>query len=126
MSDKTWKKVSSKRYQIEIDGAYVDIAVPYAKVERIVEAFFANGGMMSEDGQVVTSVQTLIKNFGVLGDILLSKYDSKGDLTEEKGCRDLSYEEVVSLFEIAADILSSFMQAISAEAPKVASEAEVA
>jgi hypothetical protein len=124
MSEKKWRNVSEKKYQIDIDGAYVDVLVPYAKVEKIVEAFFANGGMMSEDGQMVTSVPTLIKNFGVLGDILRSEYDSKGVLTKDVGCRDLSASEVTALFEIASHLLETFMQAIMATKEEPESETE--
>jgi hypothetical protein len=124
MSEKKWRNVSEKKYQIDIDGSYVDVLVPYAKVEKIVEAFFANGGMMSEQGQMITSVPTLIKNFGVLGDILRSEYDSKGVMTKDVGCRDLSASEVTALFEVASDIIAGFMSAITATTEEPESETE--
>ena len=108
-----WKKVNNKKYQIEINEEFVTLDVPYAKVEKLVEAFFANGGMVSESGEVVTSIAVLIKNFGVMGDILRSKYDAKGTLLEDVGCRDLEYTEVTDLFEIASAIISDFIAVIS-------------
>jgi len=112
----SWKKVSNKKYQIEINGEFVSLDVPYAKVEKLVEAFFANGGMVSESGEVVTSVAVLIKNFGIMGDILRSKYDAKGTLIEDIGCRDLEYTEVTDLFEVASAVIGDFINVISGPA----------
>lgn len=113
-----WKKISSKKYQIEIDGEFKTISVPFGKVEKIVEAFFANGGLISETGEILTDPATLIRSFGVLGDILMSDYDSKGDLVKSVGCRDLSDEEVIDLFGIASSVIENFINVISLEASK--------
>lgn len=110
-----FKKVSSKRYQIEIDGAWVDVHTPYGKIEKLVSAFFAKNGTLNSAEEITMSIPSLIANFGEFGDILLSTYDSRGNVIDEMGCRDLSYEEVTALFEVAADCINSFIEAVAAQ-----------
>lgn len=128
-NEKSFKKVSSKKYQIEVDGEYVTINVPFAKVEKLVEEFFSRGGAVSPEGEVLTDIPVLIRSFGALGDVLISEYDSKGNLVEDKGCRDMANEEVIALFQVATDVITNFIEVIAGhkeqeEAPAVTEKAE--
>ena len=107
-----WKKINSKKYQVELEEGWKDINVPYGKVEKLIEAFFASGGIINAAGEVSTSVPVLVKSFGTIGDILLSEYDSQGNCTKEAYCRDLSYEEVPELFKLATDVIENFMKVV--------------
>lgn len=107
-----WKKINSKKYQVELEDGWRDVFVPYGKVEKLIEAFFANGGILDADGKVTTSVPVLVKSFGTIGDILLSDYDSKGDCVREVYCRDLSFEEVPELFKVSVDVIENFMKVV--------------
>jgi hypothetical protein len=108
-----WKKINSKKYQVELDGEWTGLAVPFGKVEKIVEAFFGNGGVVDvETGTVLTSIPVLVRSFGELGDILLSDFDHAGEVKEKRSCRELSLEEVPQLFEVAVDVIQNFTAAV--------------
>jgi hypothetical protein len=114
-STKRWKRISSKKYQVELDEGWRDIFVPYGKVEILLTAFSALGGQVGEDGDLDVDMFTLVRSFGELGDILLTEYDNEGQVKEKGSCRDLSFEEIVPLFEIAKDVMENFTATISAQ-----------
>lgn len=108
-----WKKINDKKYQVELSDGWKDIFVPYGKVEKLIEAFFSNGGIIDSEGKVTTSVPVLVRNFGSIGDIMLSTYDNQGNITEATYCRHLSYKEVPELFKVAADVIENFMEVVA-------------
>jgi hypothetical protein len=109
-----YNKVSSKLYQATVNGKYVDINCPYGKVQAVFSAFIGAGGMITEDGQVQTDIISLISNFQRVGDILLTEYGAKGDIISEGDCSILDTEETVELFEIAVDVVTGFIETITA------------
>lgn len=117
-----WTKVSEKLYQVQIDGKYVSIEVPYGKARKLFTEFVGNGGSFDEEG--TADIIALINQFGTVGDILLSKFGPKGEIVEEGDCHELSTAETIELFQVAGDIVSNFIEAISqAKAPQVAEPA---
>ncbi|WP_299316378.1 hypothetical protein [uncultured Halomonas sp.] len=110
-----WKRINSKKYQVELDGELRNLSVPYGKVEVLIEEFFAKGGMVDPaTGTVLTDIPTLVRAFGTMGDILLSEYDGRGKLVTEVCCREFSLEEIPQLFEIAVDVIQNFTKAVFA------------
>lgn len=107
-----WKKINSKKYQVELEDGWKDLNVPYGKVEKLIEAFFANGGIISDAGKITTSVPVLVRSFGTIGDILLSEYDTQGECVNEVSCRTLSMEEVPDLFKVAVNVIENFMKVV--------------
>lgn len=114
-SNKRWKRISSKKYQVELDEGWKEIFVPYGKVEILLSAFSALGGQVGDEGDLAVDMFTLVRSFGELGDILLTEYDNEGQVKEKGSCRDLSFEEIVPLFEIAKDVMENFTATISAQ-----------
>jgi|LGVF01.2.fsa_nt_gb hypothetical protein len=108
-----FKKINSKKYQVELEDGWLDIFVPYGKVEKIIQAFYAEGGMLDENNNVTTSLPVMIANFSVIGDIVLSTYDSKGNLVTDVSCRDLAMEEVPKLFALATDVIENFIKVVA-------------
>lgn len=111
-----WKKISDKKYQRLADNEeWVSIDVPYGKVESVFAEFIGNNGLIDPTtGMVKTDLATLIGSFGSVGDIVLSEYDAQGNVSVKGSCRGLAPTEVPPLFEIATDIINSFISAISA------------
>jgi hypothetical protein len=107
-----WKKLSERRYQAVINDEVVTLDVPYGKSEAIFTAFLSSGGVINEEGEVVTDPLTLIHSFRRVGDILLTKYDRAGEIIEEGHCADLSVTEVKTLFEVAMDVVTGFTETI--------------
>lgn len=109
-----WKKCSPKLYQIELDGRYVDVPVPYIKVEKIFSEFMGNGGLIDPTtGLVTTDLMILISSFGSVGDAVLTEYDEQCRVVKAGNCRSLSFEEVPELFEIAVDVIENFIGRLS-------------
>lgn len=114
MSEQRFRKVNDKLYQVELNGKYEDINVPYGKIEKLLASFFGEGGMLdAETGQVMTDLPSLIRNFREIGDILLSEYNAKGEVVVEKYCGDLAAADIVSLFLLAQELIQNFTSAIS-------------
>lgn len=108
-----WKKINEKKYQLEIEGEFKTIDVPYGKVEAVFDAFVGAGGMVDAEGRVVNDLTALIRNFGKVGDIMLTTYDEKGKVAEEGCCAVLSTTETIELFEVAQDVITGFIGAIT-------------
>lgn len=115
-----WKKLNSKKYQVELDGEWQPVFVPYGKVELLIEEFFNKGGMVDPaTGSVLTDITVLVRAFGTLGDILLSEYDSRGLLVKEVSCREFAPEDIPQLFEIAVDVIQNFTKAVFATQARI-------
>lgn len=112
-----WMKVTDKLYQLQIDGKYVDIHTPYGKTELIFKAFVGAGGIISEDGSVINDIPSMISNFKVVGNILLSTYGPRGEYVVEGDCTTLSNDEVIELFQVATDIVEAFIVCIGKMKP---------
>lgn len=108
-----WQKINDKKYRISLDDNLTDIDVPYAKTEKIFVQFIGNGGLIDEYGNVTTDIVKLIANFKEVGNTLLTKYGPKGEIVEEGYCGDLSAAETIELFQIATDVVESFIQLIT-------------
>ena len=122
-----WQKITDKLYQIQIDGKYVDLSVPYAKTEKIFTQFISSGGLLDEYGNVTTDPYALTRNFTTVGDILLSTYGPKGSIVEEGDCSTLSAAEALQLFEVASDIVKNFillMSDMSEKTPEMSEDLE--
>lgn len=113
--EKKWKKINEKKYQrMTADGEWVNIDVPYGKVELIFAEFIGLGGMIDgETGAVTTDVVTMISSLSSVGDLLLSEFDPQGELITKGSCKGLATSEVPVLFEIATDIIQNFIQVIA-------------
>lgn len=117
-----YEKLSDKLYTMRIDGVLTDIKCPYAKTEALFKTFVGSGGMISPTGEVQNDIISLISNFTNVGNILLSVYGPRGEILEQGDCSLLSTQEIICLFEIASDIVQTFISDISQSNQKKASE----
>jgi hypothetical protein len=121
----SFKKLSPKRYQVQIDEEWVTLSVPYAKVEEVLTIFLENGGIVNFDtGEVGNDLLQLVSGFSKIGDVLLSTYGDDGKLQNFVSCKSLSPIEVMSLFKVALDVIQSFSEAVTTLAPKAAAQEE--
>jgi hypothetical protein len=117
MSEKTWSKINDKKYSIRINDELTDINTPYGKVEILFQSFVGAGGVISSEGIIQNDIISMISNFTKTGNILLSTYGPKGEVLVEGDCSQLSTKELIALFEVASDVVSSFIEVISAMNP---------
>ena len=120
-----WKKINDKKYQRYTEDGYVNVDVPYAKVELVFTEFINNNGLIDvETGLVKTDILTLVRSFGTIGDILLTEFGPDGTIVKEGNARILGMGEIFPLYEIAVDVIQAFMQAVSETvgAPKAPAE----
>lgn len=108
----SWEKISDKQYSIRLNNTLTDIFVPYAKADSLFRAFVSSGGVISEDGVVQNDIISLISNFSVVGNILLSTYGPRGEVLTEGDCSELSVGEVIEVFKVATDIVENFIKCI--------------
>jgi len=121
----SFQKINDKKYSIRIDGNLTDIDVPYGKSQALFEAFVGSGGVIDSEGNVKNDVMSMVRSFGTVGDILLSKYGAKGAVVEQGDCSELSTGEAIELFQMASEIVSDFIQAITqAQSPQAEPVAE--
>ena len=117
-----WKKVSDKRFQSEIDNEYVNIDIPFGKTELLFQLFCqyitADGKMNMDPIQMVLSMKQV-------GNILLTKFDTKGTLVEEGNCSNLSSIELADLFDIGQSNVLDFIEVISKRGKKQEQELEM-
>ena len=115
MAEKKWKKVTDKKYQrLTAEGEWVNIDMPYGKVEMVFAEFIGNNGLIDADsGLVRTGLRTLIASFGSVGNIILSEFDAQGNLVAKGNTKVLDMTEIPALYEIAIDVIENFMQVIS-------------
>lgn len=114
------RKISTSEFQLDLDGQWLTLFVPYGKVQDLVKEFGKQGGMYNmETGEVAQDVFTLMNQFETLGTILISTYDDKGKCTEVKTCAGYSYEAVIRIFTLAEQIITSFFLAISASKKEI-------
>lgn len=114
MSEKKWRKLSEKKYELVTDEGTIVIDMPYGKVEKIFIEFMGNNGVIDPTtGLVQTDLLSLIISFGSVGNTVLTKYDPEGNVLEEGNCKALTPSLVPSLFEIAKDVIENFIKVIS-------------
>lgn len=109
----SYEKINDKKYTIRIDGQLRDINVPYGKAQALFETFVGEGGVIDEKGEVKNDIMSLVSQFGKVGDCLLSEYGPKGQVVVEGDCSELSVAETIALFQMASEVVSSFIEAIS-------------
>ena len=110
-----FKKISDKRYQSEIDNEYVNIDVSFGKVEILFGEFWQ---YVTADGKISIDPLQMVLSMKKVGNILLTKYDAKGELIEEGNCINLSAIELADLFEIGQEVVLAFINVISARGKK--------
>lgn len=119
--DKPFRKISEKEYELVINGRTKTISIPYIKVEKLFSAYVTNGGVIDENGQVVTDIVTLVTSFRAVGDIMLTEYEvvnNKIVVAEEGDCSSLSHSEVIALFQLSSEVISNFILSLSQISPQ--------
>lgn len=111
----SFKKVSNKEYEIQIDGRTHTIRVPFGKTELIFREFISSGGMIDPTtGAVQTDLISLISSFHSVGDVLLTEFDETGKVTKEGNCFDLETEDLIVLFQLATEVIENFIKGLTA------------
>jgi hypothetical protein len=113
--EKPYVKLSETEYEIKIKGKTKLIEVPFGKVEKVFHAFISNGGIIDpETGQVQTDILSLISSFKDVGNILLTTFDENGQVTEPGNCSTLGTAEVIGLFQMATEVVETFIKGLTA------------
>lgn len=115
MAEQKWKKITDKKYQrMTAEGEWVNIDMPYGKVELVFAEFIGGNGLIdAASGTVKTDLMTLIGSFGSVGNIILSEFDAQGNLVAKGNTKALDMTEIPALYQIAIDVIENFMQVIS-------------
>jgi hypothetical protein len=114
MSEAKWKRVNDKKYQRLVGDEWVSVDMPYGKVELIFNEFIGEGGLIDPaTGFVATDLPTLIGKFGKIGGIVLTEFDSQGEVKTIGNTKVLDPCEIPPLFEIAVCVIENFTKAIS-------------
>lgn len=122
-----FRKINDKDYEVQIEGRTKAISVPFGKVEQVFAAFIANGGVIDPDtGEVTIDLLTLISSFKDVGNILLTEFDDAGAIITEGSCAKLSTLEVISLFQLATEVIENFIKGLAALQKKPAAPSEQA
>lgn len=111
--EKPFKKVSPTEYEIVIGGKTKLINVPFGKTEKIFACFISAGGIINEYGEVTTDILSLISSFKSVGDTLLTEFDDAGKVVTEGNCNLLSSVEVISLFQLATEVVENFIKELA-------------
>lgn len=114
----SFKKISGTEYEIVLQGRTKTIIVPFAKVQKLFKIFVQGGGIIdAETGHIQTDILTLIDSFQDVANLILTEYDENGHVTKEGNCANLDSEDVISLFQLASEVLASFIKGLSAMQP---------
>lgn len=110
-----YKRISEKRYQSEIDNEYVNIDIPFGRTEILFQEFCK---YITADGKMVIDPIQMVLSMKTVGNIMLTKFDAKGEVTEQGNCSNLSATELADLFEIGQEVVLAFIEVISARGKK--------
>jgi len=118
-AEKTYRKISDKEYELQVNGRTKSILAPFGKVEKLFSAFIAGNGVIDERGNVQTDIITLVSSFHSIGDIMLTEYcPETGKVLVEGNCATLDHSEVIALFQVASEIISNFILSLSQISPQ--------
>jgi hypothetical protein len=110
----SFRKISNKEYEIQIDGRTRTIFVPFGKTEMIFREFVSSGGVIDPTtGEVQNDILSLISSFGNVGNVLLTEFDETGKLVKEGNCFNLASEELVDLFQLATSVIENFIKTLT-------------
>ena len=110
-----FRKVNEKRYQSEIDGEYVNLDVPFSKVEMLFQEFCQ---YLTVDGKMDIDPIQMVLSMKKVGNIILTKFGPTGEVLEAGNCSNLSTEELADLFEIGQEAVLAFVTVISKRGKK--------
>ena len=110
----SFKKISGTEYEIVLQGRTKSIFVPFAKTQKLFIVFIQNGGIIDEEGRIQTDIITLIDSFKDVADLLLTEHDEEGHVVKEGNCSNLDSADVISLFQLASEVLQSFILELTA------------
>lgn len=127
----SFKKISSKEYEIVLEGRTKTILIPHGKVEMLFKEFINSGGVIDpETGHVQNDILPLISSFKSVGNLMLTEFDEEGKVTKEGNCFSLESADVINLFKLASDVISDFIKGLTEmqtpETPNPPSEKESA
>jgi len=106
----SFKKITNKEYEIQLNGRTQTIFVPFAKTQALFKIFISNGGVVDPTtGEIQTDILTLIDSFQEVANLLLTEYDDLGKLVKEGNCASLESADVIALFQLASEVLSTFI-----------------
>lgn len=111
----SFKKITNKEYEIQLNGRTQTVFVPFAKTQALFKIFVQGGGIIDPiSGQIQTDILTLIDSFQEVANLLLTEYDELGKVVKEGNCADLESSDVIALFQLASEVLSAFTSELMA------------
>jgi len=125
----SFKKISSKEYEIVLEGRTKTVLIPHGKVEMLFKEFINSGGVIDPvTGQVQNDILSLIASFKSVGNLMLTEFDEEGKVTKEGNCFSLESTDVINLFKLASEVISDFIKGLTEmqtpETPNQPSEKE--
>ena len=109
-----FKKVGPIEYEIQLSGRTKTLRVPFGLTEKIFKVFIEAGGIIDPvTGEVQQDVIQLICSFRSIGNILLTEFDENGKAVSEGDCDSLDSVDVITLFQLATEIITNFMQTLA-------------
>lgn len=111
----TFRKISDSKYEIILNNETVPIHVPFAKAQLVFETMLQSGIDIDSEGQVKLDPIAVTRSLRVVGDLLLTKFNDKGEEVEEGNCAKYEVKEVKALFDVAVNIFLGFTEAVFAD-----------